>query len=108
MQNIPISRGLRQTPLPLRDPAGLLGSTQSRAAPRREQPAPDPVEAATTHRSAAAAVQAAIMDGAPLAAAPIDEEGANLLALQTRQLLSAQSLSLASQADQPVLRMFEG
>ena len=35
-----------------------------------------------------------------------NEEGANLLALQTRQQLSSTSLSFASQADQNVLRLF--
>lgn len=38
--------------------------------------------------------------------ADINEEGANLLALQTRQQLGIQALSLASQADQAVLRLF--
>ena len=36
-----------------------------------------------------------------------NEEGANLLALQTRQQLSTTALSLASQADQNVLRLFQ-
>ena len=35
-----------------------------------------------------------------------NEEGANLLALQTRQQLSTTALSLASQASQAVLRLF--
>ena len=35
-----------------------------------------------------------------------NEEAANLLALQTRQQLSTTALSLASQADQAVLRLF--
>ena len=35
-----------------------------------------------------------------------NQEGANLLALQTRQQLSSTALSLASQADQNVLRLF--
>lgn len=35
-----------------------------------------------------------------------NEEGATLLALQTRQQLSTQALSLANQADQTVLRLF--
>ena len=35
-----------------------------------------------------------------------NEEAANLLALQTRQQLSTTALSLASQADQGVLRLF--
>ena len=35
-----------------------------------------------------------------------NEEGANLLALQTRQQLSTTALSLAAQADQNVLRLF--
>ncbi len=41
-----------------------------------------------------------------LVIADINEEGANLLALQTRQQLSTQALSLASQSDQAVLRLF--
>ncbi len=41
-----------------------------------------------------------------LVAADSNEEGANLLALQTRQQLSSTALSLASQADQSVLRLF--
>jgi flagellin-like hook-associated protein FlgL len=36
-----------------------------------------------------------------------NEEGANLLALQTRQQLSTTALSLAAQADQNVLRLFQ-
>ena len=36
-----------------------------------------------------------------------NEEGANLLALQTRQQLSTTALSLASQASQAVLRLFQ-
>jgi flagellin len=41
-----------------------------------------------------------------LTLADTNEEGANLLALQTRQQLSLTSLSLASQADHAVLRLF--
>lgn len=41
-----------------------------------------------------------------LVVADMNEEGANLLALQTRQQLSVQALSLASQSDQAVLRLF--
>jgi flagellin-like hook-associated protein FlgL len=36
-----------------------------------------------------------------------NQEGANLLALQTRQSLSTTALSLASQAQQAVLRLFQ-
>ena len=43
---------------------------------------------------------------ANLTLADTNEQGANLLALQTRQQLSSVSLSLASQADQNVLRLF--
>jgi flagellin-like hook-associated protein FlgL len=43
-----------------------------------------------------------------LTLADSNEEGANLLALQTRQQLSTTALSLASQADQNVLRLFQG
>ncbi|MDP3075975.1 MAG: hypothetical protein Q8N40_10070 [Bradyrhizobium sp.] len=41
-----------------------------------------------------------------MTAADTNEEGANLLALQTRQSLSSTALSMAAQADQTVLRMF--
>lgn len=41
-----------------------------------------------------------------LTAADTNEEGANLLALQTRQSLSSTALTLASQSDQTVLRLF--
>ena len=41
-----------------------------------------------------------------LTLADSNEEGANLLALQTRQQLSTTALSLASQASQSVLRLF--
>jgi flagellin len=41
-----------------------------------------------------------------LVLADSNEEGANMLALQTRQQLSTVALSLASQADQAVLRLF--
>ncbi|MEM8813656.1 MAG: flagellin [Pseudomonadota bacterium] len=41
-----------------------------------------------------------------LVLADTNEEGANLLALQTRQQLSSTALSLASQSDQNVLRLF--
>ena len=43
---------------------------------------------------------------AGLTLADTNEEGANLLALQTRQQLSSVALSLASQSDQNVLRLF--
>lgn len=41
-----------------------------------------------------------------LVLADINQEGANLLALQTRQQLSSTALSLASQGDQSVLQLF--
>jgi flagellin len=41
-----------------------------------------------------------------LTLADVNEEGANLAALQTRQQLSVQALSLANQADQGILRLF--
>ena len=41
-----------------------------------------------------------------LTAADTNEEGANLLALQTRQSLSSTALSMAAQSDQTVLRLF--
>ncbi|MGH6683112.1 MAG: hypothetical protein ACRECA_04160, partial [Pseudolabrys sp.] len=42
-----------------------------------------------------------------LTLADSNQEGANLLALQTRQQLSTTALSLASQADRNVLRLFQ-
>lgn len=44
---------------------------------------------------------------AALTLADSNEEGANLLALQTRQQLSTTALSLSAQADQNVLRLFQ-
>jgi flagellin-like hook-associated protein FlgL len=44
---------------------------------------------------------------ADLTLADSNQEGANLLALQTRQQLSSTALSLAAQADQNVLRLFK-
>lgn len=44
---------------------------------------------------------------AKLTLADTNEEGANLLALQTRQSLSITALSMASQASQAVLRLFQ-
>jgi flagellin-like hook-associated protein FlgL len=49
-----------------------------------------------------------LIDGAnKLTLADINEEGANMLALQTRQALSTTSLSLSAQAAQSVLRLFQ-
>ncbi len=42
-----------------------------------------------------------------LVLADTNEEGANMLALQTRQSLSTTALSLASQASQSVLQLFQ-
>jgi flagellin len=44
--------------------------------------------------------------GDNLVLADMNEEGANMLMLQTRQALGTTSLSLASQAAQSVLRLF--
>ncbi len=44
---------------------------------------------------------------AALTLADSNEEGANLLALQTRQQLSTTALSLSAQSDQNVLRLFQ-
>jgi flagellin-like hook-associated protein FlgL len=43
-----------------------------------------------------------------LTLADTNEEGANMLALQTRQSLSTTSLSLAAQASNNVLKLFGG
>ena len=42
-----------------------------------------------------------------LVLADTNQEGANMLALQTRQSLSTTALSLASQASQSVLQLFQ-
>ena len=42
-----------------------------------------------------------------LVLADSNQEGANLLALQTRQSLSTTALSLSAQADQAVLSLFQ-
>jgi flagellin-like hook-associated protein FlgL len=47
-----------------------------------------------------------VKGAANLTLANADSEGANVLALQTRQQLGSTALSLASQADQNVLRLF--
>ncbi|MCK5682068.1 flagellin, partial [bacterium] len=48
-----------------------------------------------------------LRDGADnLTLADINQEGANMLMLQTRQSLSTTSLSLSSQANSSVLRLF--
>ncbi len=48
-----------------------------------------------------------LKDGADLLTlADINEEGANLTSLQTRQQLSITALSLANQSDQAILRLF--
>jgi flagellin-like hook-associated protein FlgL len=41
-----------------------------------------------------------------LTAADVNQEGANMLALQTRQQLGVVALSLSSQAQQSILRLF--
>ena len=43
-----------------------------------------------------------------LVAADSNEEGANLLALQTQQSLSTTALSLSAQSDRNVLKLFGG
>ena len=45
---------------------------------------------------------------AALVAADSNEEGANLLALQTQQSLSTTALSLSAQSDRNVLKLFGG
>ena len=63
------------------------------------------VAALHARRSAA---QGSLQSGADsLTLADANEEGANLLALLTRQQLSTTALSLASQASQSVLRLFQ-
>lgn len=55
----------------------------------------------------AAAPQGAVAQPADkLSLADLNEEGANLIALQTRQQLGAQSLSFAGQQEQSVLNLF--
>lgn len=62
--------------------------------------------AETRQRFTKEAVKTFTVGADQLVLADINEEGANILALQTRQQLSTQSLSLAAQAEQAVLRLF--
>ena len=52
-------------------------------------------------------VEQAVDIGIGIKLVDMNEEAANLLALQTRQSLSSSSLSLASQADQSVLQLLQ-
>jgi flagellin len=61
----------------------------------------------TTRQDFTTEIQNTLMSGSDkLTLADTNEEGANMLALQTRQSLSISSLSLASQANQAVLKLF--
>ena len=60
----------------------------------------------TRQKFSAALVSVLETGAANLTLADIDEEGANLLALRTRQQFSSTALALAAQADQNVLRLF--
>ncbi len=61
----------------------------------------------TTRQDFTEKVMNTLEDGvANLTNADMNEEGANMLMLQTRQALGTTSLSLASQAAQSVLRLF--
>jgi len=84
--------GLETAILQIRTQAGTFGSNLS-VVETRQQFTSSLIETLET-------------GGATLVLADINEEGANLLALQTRQQLSSTALSLASQADQNVLRLF--
>ena len=61
----------------------------------------------TTRQDWSAGMISNLQTGADnLTLADMNEEGANMLALQTRQQLGIQALSLASQANQSVMRLF--
>jgi flagellin len=61
----------------------------------------------TTRQDFTTAMVNILSDGAAnLTNADMNEEGANMLMLQTRQMLGATSLAMASQASQSVLRLF--
>jgi flagellin-like hook-associated protein FlgL len=61
----------------------------------------------TAREEFTAQMMSALNDGAAkLTEADMNEEGANMLMLQTRQALGTTSLSLAGQAAQGVLRLF--
>jgi len=84
--------GLETAILQIRSQAGTFGSNLSVVETRQQ--------------FTASLIQTLETGGANLILADTNEEGANLLALQTRQQLSSTALSLASQADQNVLRLF--
>ncbi len=84
--------GLEAAIIQIRTQAGTFGSNLSVVETRQQ--------------FTSSLIQTLETGGADLVLADINEEGANLLALQTRQQLSSTALSLASQADQNVLRLF--
>ena len=45
--------------------------------------------------------------GASIVVADLNEEGANLVALQTRQALATQALAFAGQAESGILQLFQ-
>jgi flagellin-like hook-associated protein FlgL len=51
-------------------------------------------------------VNTLVMGATKLTEADTNEEGANLLALQTKQSLGTTALSISSQAEQGILRLF--
>ena len=88
MSDIVLSAGVRQNLLSLQKTADLMSTTQNR-------------------QDFTKAMINTLQTGADnLTLADTNEEAANMLALQTRQQLSQTALSLASQADQAVLRLF--
>ena len=84
--------GLEKAILQIRTQAGTFGSNLSVVETRQQ--------------FTSSLIKTLETGGANLVLADTNEEGANLLALQTRQQLSSTALSLASQADQNVLRLF--
>jgi flagellin-like hook-associated protein FlgL len=87
-----VSNGLTSALTTLRSEAQSLGSTLSTVQIRQD--------------FTKATINTLQSGSDALTLADSNQEGANLLALQTRQQLSTTALSLASQADQNVLRLF--
>jgi hypothetical protein len=77
MAKVTLSAAVRSNLLSLQQTTGLINRTQNRLA-----------------------------TGLKLRLADLNEEGANLLALQTRQQLGIQSLAFAGQSEQSILGLF--
>ena len=101
MSKISLTASMRNNLLSLQNISGQLSLTQNRLATGKK------VNSAIYNPSNFYNASSILTEGAnKLTLADMNEENANMLALQTRQKLAINSLSLASQASQAVLKLF--